>query len=156
MLMPRPVFRHCRHHPFDVNNFSKLPLCGVISPPRSISDERHDDESSKLEPRRCRLKQAQFRSIMASYTFIMLQIVFAVSIFPYWWSRYYFFFLYFFGTLYRTHTIDCHSFTFFFCDNKHTMIWQTNDHITKTYYMLYTNANAQYGIGRKKHTHNII
>lgn len=52
MLMPLPVFRHCRHHVLDVNNFKRLPLFGVISTPRSISDERHDDESSKLEPRR--------------------------------------------------------------------------------------------------------
>lgn len=70
MLMPLPVFRHCRHHVLDVNNFKRLPLFGVISPPRSISDERHDDESSKLEPRRrWRWKQAQLRSIIYSYRF---------------------------------------------------------------------------------------
>lgn len=61
--MPRPVFRHCRHQPLDVNSFSRLPLCGVISPPRSISDDRHEDESSKLELRRVRWKQPQLRSI---------------------------------------------------------------------------------------------
>lgn len=74
MLMPRPVFLHCRHHPLDVNNFIKLPLCGVISPPRSISDERHDDESSKLEPRRCRLKQAQFLNIFPIYFYNVSQL----------------------------------------------------------------------------------
>lgn len=54
MLMPRPLFRHCRHQPFEVNSFSRLPLWGVISPPRSISDERQDEESSKLELRLAR------------------------------------------------------------------------------------------------------
>lgn len=52
MLIVLPVFRHCRHHPRDVINFRMLPLFVDTSLPRSISDERHDDESSKLEPRR--------------------------------------------------------------------------------------------------------
>lgn len=66
MLISRSGFRHCRHHPFDVNSLSKLLACGFLSTPRSISDDRHEDESSKLELRRCRLKHAQFRNIMSN------------------------------------------------------------------------------------------
>lgn len=64
MLIVLPVFLHCRHHPRGVINFRRLPLFVDTSLPRSISDERHDDESSKLEPRRWRWKHAQFRSIV--------------------------------------------------------------------------------------------
>lgn len=63
MLMLRPVLRQCRHQPFDENSFVRAPVCGWPSPPRSISDDRHDDESSKLEPRRWRPKHVQFRNI---------------------------------------------------------------------------------------------
>lgn len=67
MLMVLPVLRHWRHHPRDVINFRMLPLLVETSLPRSISDERHDDESSKLEPRRWRWKHAQLRSIVTCF-----------------------------------------------------------------------------------------
>ncbi len=66
MLISRSGFLHCRYHPFDDNSLSKLLACGFLSTPRSISDDRHDDESSKLELRLCRLKHAQFLNIMSN------------------------------------------------------------------------------------------
>lgn len=65
MLMVLPVFRHWRHHPREVINFRRLPLLVDTSLPRSISDERHELESSKFEPRRWRWKHAQFRNMFA-------------------------------------------------------------------------------------------
>lgn len=60
------VFRHWRHHPRDVINFRRLPLLVDTSLPRSISDDRHDELSSKLDPRRWRWKHAQFRNMAVS------------------------------------------------------------------------------------------
>lgn len=72
MLIVLPVLRHCLHHPRDVINFRMLPLFVDTSLPRSISDERHEEESSKLEPRRWRWKHAQFRSIVYWVSFLCL------------------------------------------------------------------------------------
>lgn len=80
MLMVLPVLRHWRHHPRDVINFRRLPLLVDTSLPRSISLDRHDDESSKLEPRRWRWKHAQFRSMVYYYFFSGYLIQFSVSI----------------------------------------------------------------------------
>lgn len=79
MLIVLPVLRHCRHHPRDVINFRMLPLFVDTSLPRSISDERHDDESSKLEPRRWRWKHAQFRNIVYWICFSFLCLCVRIS-----------------------------------------------------------------------------
>lgn len=66
MLMPRPGFRHSRHHNFGVQNFKKLlppELPRNTSVPRSISDDRHEDESSIIDERRRDLKHIQFFSM---------------------------------------------------------------------------------------------
>ena len=68
ILIARPVSRHCRYQPFDLNNFKRLSLwatwVSLPTPPLSISDDRHDDESSKLELRRLlRPKHTQLRNI---------------------------------------------------------------------------------------------
>lgn len=64
MLIPRPVFRHGLHQLLPVNSFSRLFSVGVNgSPPRSSSELRHEDESSKLEQRRLRRKQPQLSNI---------------------------------------------------------------------------------------------
>ena len=68
MLMPLPVLRHGRHQLFPVNSF-RMPLSVGVSgsPPRSSSELRQDDESSKLEQRRLRGKQPQLRNILLSH-----------------------------------------------------------------------------------------
>lgn len=66
MLIPRPPLRHPLHQPRDEKSFPKLPR-GVDSPPRSISDDLHDDESSILGLRRFRRKHPQFRNISFIY-----------------------------------------------------------------------------------------
>lgn len=85
MLIPRPGFRHSRHHNFDVQNFKKPLLLGtlrVISAPRSISDERHDDESSIIDDRRRDLKQIQFRNMTNNTTFYVCAGVYVLKANP--------------------------------------------------------------------------
>lgn len=72
MLILRPALHQCRHQPRDVNILVNAPAAPPPPPPppvsdslpRSISDERHDEESSKLEPRRWRPKHEQLRNIL--------------------------------------------------------------------------------------------
>lgn len=61
MLIPRSAFRQFLWRPFERKNlrilFPLLPACPFLvllsnSPPRSISEDRHEEESSKLELRR--------------------------------------------------------------------------------------------------------
>lgn len=68
MLIPLPVLRHGRHQLFAVNSF-RMPLSVGVSgsPPRSSSELRQEDESSKLEQRRLRGKQPQLRNILLSH-----------------------------------------------------------------------------------------
>lgn len=52
MLSVLPAFLHCLHHSRGIISLKMVPLFGDTSLSCSISDERHEDESSKLEPRR--------------------------------------------------------------------------------------------------------
>lgn len=73
MLMPRPGFLNWRHQPFDVRYLKKPLGDGSVEStiPRSISEERHEDESSRLEERRFRSKHPQFPSIFITFQFTM-------------------------------------------------------------------------------------
>lgn len=68
MLIPRPVLRHGLHQLWPVSSFRRPFSVGVDgSPPRSSSELRHEEESSKLEHRRLRGKQPQIRNILSDH-----------------------------------------------------------------------------------------
>lgn len=80
MLIPRPGFLMARKHPDDVNILNKLlplPLSRSFDVLlsfafRSISDERHEDESSLREYRLFRLIHPQFFNIFFIFYFLLL------------------------------------------------------------------------------------